>query len=126
MIKNIIVLNDLGFEIENFGPQTYLIRTLPNTLEIENPEQFFLDLLEDLQNTSNNTIAKIRDSVITNASCKKAIKANDKLSFEKIEYLLNELSKTENPYTCPHGRPIFKKISINELYKYFDRGGYSG
>lgn len=125
LIKNIIILNDLGFEIENFGPQTYLLRTLPSTLEIDNSEEFFSDLLEDLENSSNNNLSKIRDAVITNASCKKAIKANDKLSFEKIEYLLLELSKTENPNTCPHGRPIYKKISINELYKYFDRGGYT-
>ncbi|MDD4344034.1 MAG: DNA mismatch repair endonuclease MutL [Eubacteriales bacterium] len=125
LIKNIIVLNDLGFEIENFGPQTYLIRTLPSTLEIENPEEFFTDLLEDLEKSINNSPAKIRDSVITIASCKGAVKANDKLSMEKIKYLLNELSKTENPNTCPHGRPIFKKISINELYRYFQRGGYN-
>lgn len=125
LIKNIIVLNNLGFEIENFGPQTYLLRTLPGTLEINNPEEFFADLLEDFEKNSINTPARIRDSVITNASCKKAIKANDKLSVEKIEYLLKELNETENPYTCPHGRPIFKKISINELYRHFQRGGYN-
>ncbi len=125
LIKNIITLNDLGFEIENFGPQTYLIRTMPWTLEIENPEGFFTDLLEDLEKNIDNSQAKIRDAVITTASCKGAVKANDKLSIEKIQYLLSELSKTENPNTCPHGRPIFKKISINELYKYFQRGAYN-
>lgn len=125
LIKNIIILSDLGFEIESFGPQTYLIRTLPSTLEIENPEEFFSDLLEDLDRSINNSPAKIRDSVITTASCKGAIKANDKLTQEKIQYLLKELSKTENPNTCPHGRPIFKKISVNELFRYFQRGAYN-
>lgn len=125
LIKNIIILNDLGFEIENFGPQTYLIRTVPGTLEIDNPEEFFSDLLEELDINTNNSSAKIRDSVITTASCKGAVKANDKLTQEKIKYLLEELAKTENPFTCPHGRPIFKKIPISDLYKYFQRGGYN-
>ena len=125
LIKNIIILNDLGFEIENFGSQTYLVRTLPGTLEINNPEIFFADLLENLERNINTSPAKIRDSVITTASCKGAVKANDKLSLEKIRYLLDELAKTDNPHTCPHGRPIYKKISINELYNFFERGSYN-
>lgn len=124
LIKNIISLSDLGFLIENFGPGAYLVRSLPASLEIHNPEEFFADLLEDLTRKSNLTPASLRDGLITIASCKGAIKANDRLSEEKIAYLMEELAKTDNPFTCPHGRPVFKRISINELYNFFQRGSY--
>lgn len=124
LIKNIIALSDLGFIIENFGPGAYLVRSIPASLEIHNPEEFFSDLMEDLTRKSNLTPASLRDGLITIASCKGAIKANDRLTEEKIAYLMAELAKTDNPFTCPHGRPVFKRISINELYNFFQRGSY--
>lgn len=124
LIKNIIILNDLGFAIESFGPGSYLVRTIPASLEIHNPQEFFSDLLEDLNHRSKYSSADLMDQVITTASCKGAIKANDYLTLPKIEYLLEQLAKTDNPFTCPHGRPVFKKISINDLYNYFQRGSY--
>ena len=66
----------------------------------------------------------IRDKVVTTASCKGAVKANWPLSQDEMKKLLKDLSQLKNPHTCPHGRPIITKITMNDLYHLFKRGSY--
>jgi DNA mismatch repair protein MutL len=63
----------------------------------------------------------IRDRVATTA-CKMAVKAGDALSHAEMTHLLQELAETENPYLCPHGRPVVLVLSIEELERRFKRG----
>ena len=126
LLKNILLLNDLGFIIESFGSRTYLLRSLPWGLKTENIEQFFYDLLDQLDGEPNMSLAKIKEKIIITAACKGAVKANQKLTNEEIIYLFMELAKVNNPHTCPHGRPIIHRITMQELYKVFQRGEFQG
>lgn len=121
VIDKILPLTDLGIILENFGPRTYLLRAVPACLK-ENPETFFFELLQRLDdNQKLLTPADIRIEFLTTASCKGAIKARHKLSWEDMHNLLEELSKTVNPMTCPHGRPIIYQIPYKDILKAFHR-----
>ena len=72
------------------------------------------------------SLAKIKEKIIITAACKGAVKANQKLTNEEIIYLFMELAKVDNPHTCPHGRPIIHRITMQELYKVFQRGEFQG
>ena len=59
--------------------------------------------------------------MITSISCKSSIKAGQELNMWQIEELIARWKTTQNPYTCPHGRPIFKKFAHNEIASFFLR-----
>lgn len=121
----IVQLRDLGFVLEEFGDRSYLIRAVPQGLAKEaDLKQLLLDLLADLEREKNITPAVLKENVINQAACKSAVKANARLSEEEMLSLLMQLDLVENAHTCPHGRPIFYKISMSELYAIFKRGTY--
>jgi len=124
LLKNILILKDCGFIVENFGPRTFILRGVPMGLTKVDIEKDFLDLLEELAVHANLSKAKIKEKIIIMAACKSAVKANQPLSQEEIVFLLKELDKVENAQTCPHGRPIFYHLSMEELFKIFLRGEY--
>lgn len=125
LISCIINLRDLGFIIEEFGERSYLIRAVPQGLAKDaDLKQLLLDLLGDLENEKTITMAVLKENVINQAACKAAVKANAHLRDEEMLELLAELDYVQNAHTCPHGRPIFYKISMSELYSIFKRGAY--
>lgn len=83
-----------------------------------------MDLLHDLEEQKEVTAADIKEKLLITASCKGAVKANWSLTDVEMMTLLHDLSQVENAHTCPHGRPIVYKITMNELYKIFKRGTY--
>jgi len=113
-------LGNIGFEIEEFGPKAYIIKAVPmfmSLVEASDFVEFILDnILEDSILENQNKLEKI----ISNA-CKKAVKAHDLLDKREIDQLIYDLSKTKNPYSCPHGRPTIIKLSKYEIEKMFKR-----
>jgi len=127
LIQHIFTLRELGFVLENFGERCYLIRSLPLGLhELTNVEEFFIDLLHDLEEQKEVTAAAIKEKLLITASCKGAVKANWPLTEIEMRTLLHDLSQVDNAHTCPHGRPIIYKITMQELYKIFKRGTWHG
>ena len=127
LMQHIFTLRDLGFVVENFGERTYLLRSLPLGLhDLSDADRFFLDLLHDLEQQKTVNRAVILEKLLVTASCKGAVKANWKLTEIEMKTLLYDLSQVENAHTCPHGRPIIYKITMQELYKIFKRGTYHG
>ena len=111
-------LKRFGFEIDFFGKNDILIRAVPNLKFSSSIENLVRKIIEDLKNTKiKNSL--IEDIVIT-ASCKNAVKANEKLTNEEIEILLDKLYEIDE-YTCPHGRPIILKLSLDDIEKGFKR-----
>ncbi|MFA5480510.1 MAG: DNA mismatch repair endonuclease MutL [Candidatus Muiribacteriota bacterium] len=111
----------LGFMIEKFGETMFVVKEVPafmNKLE-ENTVREIID--EIFTSSYINRQEDLREEIIITSSCKNAIKAGAKLSFEEMELLLNELYTTENPYVCPHGRPVIMKISFDDIYSKFQR-----
>lgn len=121
LLEHILALTDLGLILEHFGPHTYLLRAVPACLQSDSQE-FFYEVLQELENKSKKlSAADIKKRFLITTSCKSAVKANQKLTPEAMKQLLDDLVKTENPLTCPHGRPIIYKITNHELLKAFQR-----
>lgn len=121
LLENILLFADLGLILEHFGPRSYLLRAVPACLQGD-PGEFFYEVLQELENRARKPSgADIKQGFLTITSCKSAVKANQKLSVEAMKQLISDLAETENPFTCPHGRPIIYKITYNQLLKAFHR-----
>jgi DNA mismatch repair protein MutL len=113
---------DLGFEIETFGGQTIILRSVPLTLVNLNYQQIIVDLIDQFINFETfKDPAEIKEAFITTMACRTAVKAGDNLNHLEMEALVKDLFKCENSYTCPHGRPTVFRISHEELAKKFLR-----
>ncbi|NME35754.1 DNA mismatch repair endonuclease MutL [Fusobacterium perfoetens] len=118
--ENIEILKSFGFDIDFFEKNDILVRGIPNFKILCSVEELVKNIIEDLKNSRiKNSL--LEESIIM-TSCKGAIKANQKLSFEEMEILLDKLFEIEE-YTCPHGRPILLKLSLKDIEKHFGRLG---
>ena len=115
----------MGFVIEEFGDRSYLLRAVPQGLaQGEDLSELIIDLIEDLGEEKNISFSRLKEAVINQAACKAAVKARQKLDEKEMLALLSQLNQVANAHTCPHGRPIFYKITMRELYNIFKRGAY--
>ncbi|WP_142415313.1 DNA mismatch repair endonuclease MutL [Hathewaya massiliensis] len=112
---------NVGFNIEPFGENTISIREVPIFLGETDVNSLFNDILEDLNNMGKGDKTTVRYIKIATLACKAAVKANQSLSLEEMEHLLNELRFIDEPFTCPHGRPTIIKYTLKDLEKQFKR-----
>ena len=115
------MLENLNFIVEEFGINTILIRSHPFWLPSFNIEEAIRRIIEIIVSKETFDSYKFTEKVATTLACKMSIKANDHITLEQMEYLLDTLRKTENPFTCPHGRPTIISYSKYELEKMFKR-----
>ena len=110
----------LGYSIEEFGMNSYIIKEIPTFMGLYEAKIFANTFIENA--TENATIQNtiIIDKLIMK-SCKSAVKAHDYLSPEEVHQLIKDLSNCINPFSCPHGRPTFIKLSNYEIEKMFKR-----
>ncbi|MFZ7120454.1 MAG: DNA mismatch repair endonuclease MutL [Eubacteriaceae bacterium] len=114
-------LSNLGFEFDEFGQNTICLRSVPIFFNKPQDSKLLIEIIEEINNKNSITnISKFQNDIIKSA-CKKAIKANNKLSDVEIKELINLLIACEYPYTCPHGRPTIFKLTKYELEKLFKR-----
>jgi DNA mismatch repair protein MutL len=112
-------LTHAGFDIEDFGADTFVIRGIPSYMELSEAESFARAYLEGLEEHSGRNDTVI-DKLIMK-SCKSAVKANEKLSQLEIDRLISDLAACSNPYCCPHGRPTFIRYTRYEIERSFRR-----
>ncbi|MBR6443803.1 MAG: DNA mismatch repair endonuclease MutL [Firmicutes bacterium] len=113
-------LGKLGFEAEEFGPVTYRITGVPAFMELDEAERLVRDFIDEAPEAEWYQNEEQFLKVATRA-CKNAIKGHDRTSPEEREQLLHDLSRCGNPYSCPHGRPTFIKMSQYQIEKMFKR-----
>ena len=113
-------LGNIGFDIEEFGPKAYIMKAIPFFMEL-NEAKDFIEYLLDNVSTDSELENQSRVEKIISKACKKAVKAHDLLDKREIDQLIFDLTKTKNPYSCPHGRPTFIKLSKYEIEKMFKR-----
>ncbi|MBU0672733.1 MAG: DNA mismatch repair endonuclease MutL [Candidatus Margulisbacteria bacterium] len=120
--ENIEYLKGLGFDLEEFGNNTYILRSVP-AIATKNPaKQMLLDIVSELQTLGKSAQLEIKQENIRKLiACHSAIKAGDKLSVQEMNQLIKDLFATENPATCPHGRPTMIRLSQEELDNRFGR-----
>lgn len=120
VINNIELFKRLGFELEEFGINTIMIRGVPLVFGKPSLKELFLNILDNIRNELNSNY-DINIAKIAKLACSQAIKGGDVISQIEVKGLLNQLQKVQNPYTCPHGRPVIIKMSKRELEKEFKR-----
>jgi DNA mismatch repair ATPase MutL len=118
--ENSLIFQNLGFEIEWFGENTLAIRAIPIIMGEPCTGEFFSNILDSVKDPSNPTASPL-EKIIISMACKNAIKAGDSITPEETAELINRLMKTNQPYTCPHGRPTIITMSRYELEKKFKR-----
>lgn len=110
-----------GFEIEEFGGQSLVIRTIPVWAQKLDVKLIAETILHQIILDHQIDIGKLREAVAIMMSCKGSIKANQYINEHEIKELLQSLCYCEQPYTCPHGRPIIVKMTKYEIEKMFKR-----
>jgi DNA mismatch repair protein MutL len=113
-------LKRFGIELEHFGGNTFLLRSVPAILGEVEWESFLSELIAELM---DDTAAAegFSDNVLKVMACHGAIRAGHRMSREEIGHLMSRLNETEIPTNCPHGRPIFKRFTYYEIEKMFKR-----
>lgn len=121
ILDNLEKLTCLGINLEEFGNNTIIVRSIPswipNGLEIE----FLQDIIQHLVIDIPVNKSIMYDSLAKKLSCKQSIKAGMHIRLDEVKSLLNDLDKCEMPYTCPHGRPTMIKFTNYEVEKMFKR-----
>ena len=114
------ILAKSGFDVEIFGTREVIIRAIPVMFSISEATAFVHDFLENTSHLSISLLNAMEEKIISN-SCKKAVKAHDKLETMESKEIIKKLKTLKDPYTCPHGRPVAFEIHKNEFDKYFNR-----
>ena len=112
----------IGFEIEEFGQDSYAVRAVPDNLFSIAKKELLMEMIDSLSDEINrNAPSNLIDEKIASMSCKAAVKGNMRLSAAEVDTLITELLSLDNPYHCPHGRPTIIAMSRRELEKKFKR-----
>jgi DNA mismatch repair protein MutL len=114
-------LEKVGLFFEPFGQQTFIIRSHPRWFPKNFEEEVIREMIDEVINKEKVDVETIREEAAILMSCKRSIKANHYLNQEEMFLLLEDLRKTRDPFTCPHGRPIIVHFSSYELEKMFKR-----
>lgn len=114
------LLARLGIEIEDFGGQSILLRSVPALIQGANWEELLGELVTALRQGDHEREVLL-GRVVSVMACHGAIRAGYRMQMPEMQSLLNELNQTKLPTNCPHGRPVFRKISFHELEKMFKR-----
>ena len=115
------IIENIGITYEEFGQNTIVIRKHPKWLNPRYITESLRKIIEIIIKENDFSKEKFNEKIAINLSCKMAIKANDYISLEEAEKLLETLLKCQNPYTCPHGRPTIINYTFYELEKLFKR-----
>jgi DNA mismatch repair protein MutL len=117
-------LAEIGLVLDEFGGGTFLVREFPQTLADFQAMRGFQELVESLADvlvSQGNLKDAVYDSLLSQMACSAAIKAGESIPLVEAQELVEELMQMENPYTCPHGRPVIISYSKHELDKRFKR-----
>ena len=114
-------LDKVGVHLEPFGGNDYIVDSYPVWFPTAEAEEIIKDMIEYVLEHKKVNVKKIREDAAIMMSCKKSIKANHYLKNNEMADLVNQLRETEDPFTCPHGRPIIINFSNYELERLFKR-----
>lgn len=119
--ENLDKLANLGIELEDFGKNTYILRQHPTWFKQGEEEEIVREMIDMFLNDDKLTVAKFREKTAIMMSCKRSIKANHHLEEEQAKVLLKKLSACENPFNCPHGRPVLVHFTSKDMEHMFKR-----
>jgi DNA mismatch repair protein MutL len=115
-------LGRLGFELDEFGPSSIKVSSVPALLRTEDSSKALLALADDLEGLDRGAqVQEALQRIAATTACHAAVKANYPLTYEKMTHILDELRATAYSTVCPHGRPVMLRLTRREIEKNFDR-----
>ncbi|MBP1041100.1 DNA mismatch repair endonuclease MutL [Vagococcus sp. BWB3-3] len=114
-------LASVGIHLENFGQNSFIVRAHPTWYPSGKEETIIREMIDLVLTTGQASVAKFREDTAIMMSCKQSIKANHYLNEEQARILLEDLAKCENPFNCPHGRPVLIHFNNTDMEKMFKR-----
>jgi DNA mismatch repair protein MutL len=115
-------LAQLGFEVEDFGATSLCVLAVPALLDLSRSEEALRAVAEDLDGLAPKaSVHEALRQMAATMACHAAVKANDPLTREKMQYLLDELRRTAHSSVCPHGRPVVLRLGRRQIEKSFER-----
>jgi len=111
----------LGFNVRLFGNRTVMIDGVPQDVKSGTEVTILQDMIAEYQDNASKLKLEKRDNLAKSYSCRNAIMAGQKLSLKEMRSLIDNLFATREPYSCPHGRPVIIKLSLDQLDKMFGR-----
>lgn len=119
--EHLSVLQAVNIFLEDFGNNSFIIREHPSWFPMGEEEMIIREIVEIVLETGTFDLAKFREATAIMMSCKRSIKANHYLNERQARVLLEDLAKCENPFNCPHGRPVLIHFSNREMERLFKR-----
>ena len=117
--KHLDLLKDIGLDVEEFGNNTYIVRSHPMWIDTDNAESNIKDIFDIIIDKKDFSKEKLIDTVVMSISCHNSVKAHEYLSTEDMQWIVDNLRYCKNPFTCPHGRPTIITYTKEELDKMF-------
>ncbi len=119
--ENDAIFLKAGFIIENFGGNTISIKEVPYFLGKLDARNLFMNILDNIKSLGSGKTTEVKYNKIATLACKAAVKANNYLNESEMDKLINDLRYLEDPFHCPHGRPVIIKFTNYDLDKKFRR-----
>jgi DNA mismatch repair protein MutL len=117
-----LLFQKLGFELEHFGGNTWLLNSLPLPLSGHDYIQALRDLLEEIAAIgSSHLLAEKMDDILATIACHSVVRGERHLSVGEIQHLFKRMDSTDFSAHCPHGRPVVTRISLSDIEKLFKR-----
>jgi DNA mismatch repair protein MutL len=120
---NLDALRVVGFELEPFGPNTFVVRSVPASLASSHPEEVLYSILPDLDSGDRPGQNILEDRLVKRICKQAAVKAGQILSQDEMQTLIRQLERCQSPHTCPHGRPTMLHMTSEQLAREFGRLG---
>jgi DNA mismatch repair protein MutL len=120
LLENREMLKTFGFEVDDFGNSTVIVRTIPDELDDDGIAGMLSDIAAGFIDP-NTSFQSLRESIAARIACHSSIRGKKILSQEELSGLLDDLEKTEHPDQCPHGRPTRIFYTLHDLNKLFKR-----
>jgi len=115
-------LRELGFELEPFGGETWMLKSTPAALRCSNLVGLIRDLLDELKEVEVTTaLDEQADHLLSCVACHSVVRAGERLDKEEMRTLLRDMDEIDFGAHCPHGRPVFVEWSAGELARLFHR-----
>jgi len=123
LLPQLAILEHFGFEVEEFGPNTFQVRAMPALFAGSDPGAALRVVVEDFEEDELPLQNEVERKLAARVCKRMAVKAGKVLSPEEQRALLNDLETCESPRTCPHGRPTMIHLSVDMLERQFGRKG---
>ena len=121
VVNKLDILKDMGINVEEFGDNTFVVRSHPMWIDTDRSEASIRDIFDIIVEHGDFSEEKFIDTVVMTIACHSSVKAHEYVSIDDMQWIVDNVRYCNNPFTCPHGRPTIITYIKEELDKMFKR-----